>query len=105
MKQTTAVAWELDDEGQDLIRSYVRAKADLEDAQAKVDRLRQDVIGILADHQAQEGTLQDQVVVRWQTVTSWRLDTDRLKREMPDVYEHFRGKRVDSARLTVELPA
>ena len=54
----------------------------------RVDHLR----AVVTDHMGSADVLlgfDDEVVATWKSVTSRRVDTARLKRERPDVYEEF----------------
>lgn len=81
---------ELDEYAADAFVRWDKARRDLDEAQAIVDKARDLLRDFLTSHGVHVGTIGGQPVVRLVPETeSHRLDADRLKDERPFIYQQY----------------
>lgn len=95
---TTANTVELDSSAQQWLNAYRTAKERLASDQELVDRCREQLEAILGD--AEVATVDAKPVIRFTTVHSTRLDTSKLKENLPDIYEQFTRPQI-TRRFTI----
>jgi len=69
-----------------LVEEYERIKAELKPLEERKAELENRLKYMLGEHE--EGRIGN-VIVSWKNVESKRIDTTRLKKERPDIYEQF----------------
>ena len=88
----------LNQEHQRWIVQYNEASAEVKEAEKKKAEAENNLKLLVGNHEA---AYIGNNVVRWPTVTSQRLDTDRLKLEQPAIYEEYL-KEISSRRFSVK---
>lgn len=77
---------DLPSQAMELVEEYERIKAELKPLEERKAELENRLKYMLGEHE--EGRIGN-VIVSWKNVESKRIDTTRLKKERPDIYEQF----------------
>jgi predicted phage-related endonuclease len=83
----------------ELVIQYKQYKALVDEAQEMVDTIADELKAILTAQDTEEMTV-DVFKVRYKSVTSTRLDTTTLKKELPEIAERY-SKQTTSKRFSV----
>lgn len=73
----------------DWVASYRKAKELEKVAKEKAEEARSIIAAKLDETEAEFGTVDDEPVVRWRSVSSTRLDTRKFREQYPDLAEEF----------------
>lgn len=87
----------------DWVSRYHKLKEMERDIADRVKESRDMIVGYLKDRDAEFGAIDGRLLVRRRTVTTRRVDTTWLKREKPEIAEHF-TKETTSDRLELIDP-
>lgn len=93
-----AITIDLDEENRKWLVQYYQASAELKAVEKKKAEAENNLKQLVGEH---ESAHIENNVIRWSNVTSQRLDTDRLKMEMPDIYQAYL-KETNSRRFSVK---
>jgi predicted phage-related endonuclease len=81
-----------------LIERYKRAKEVERMGKETAEECRAEIASYLESQDAEYGTINGRLAVRWRTVVTRRVDTKRLREELPMVAEDF-TKETESQRM------
>ena len=84
--QATLPTIDLPSQASELIEQLESIKADIKLLEERKNECENKLKQLLGEHEA--GRIDD-VVVTWKNVTSNRIDTNRLKKEKPEIYEQY----------------
>ena len=86
------------EEAQKYLDMYFEGQAEAETAKEKIQLATNNLKQYLKDNEV--AVLNDHKVT-WKSISSERLDSKRLKEELPDIYEQY-TKKSESRRFTVK---
>lgn len=84
--QATLPSVDLPSQAKELIEELENVKADIKILEEQKNECENKLKQLLGEHEA--GRIDD-MIVTWKNVTSNRIDTNRLKKEKPEIYEQY----------------
>jgi hypothetical protein len=78
------------------VRGYEKATADEKEAKARREEYRKMIAQYFEDHDAEYGTVNGKVRLRWRAVSTSRFNQKKFAQDHPVAYEHYKEESVSN---------